>query len=59
MKRFVSVLLVCMMLMSVFGALALADDKVVLQFYLWNDEEPYIKDVVSQYNASQDSFQRL
>ncbi|MBR0398739.1 MAG: sugar ABC transporter substrate-binding protein [Eubacterium sp.] len=57
MKRFVSVLLVCMMLMSVFGALALADDKVVLQFYLWNDEEPYIKDVVSQYNASQDKVE--
>ena len=55
MKKFVAMLLAAMMLLSAIGCVALADEKTTLEFYIWSDEEPYIKDVVEAYNASQDA----
>lgn len=57
MKKFLCVLLAAMMMLGVMSAAAMAEGKTTLQFYIWSDEEPYIKDVVEQYNASQDAVE--
>lgn len=57
MKKFLCVLLAVMMMLGVMSAAALAEGKTSLQFYIWSDEEPYIRDVVDQYNASQDAVE--
>ncbi|MBE5808571.1 MAG: sugar ABC transporter substrate-binding protein [Clostridiales bacterium] len=56
MKRLLGLLLAALMVLSMMGV-AMAEEKVTLQFYIWSDEEPYIKDVVEQYNAEHDDIE--
>ena len=57
MKRILVVLLSMILALGCIGSMAMAEEKVTLQFYIWSDEEPYIKDVVEAYNASQDAVE--
>ncbi len=65
-KKSVVLLLVSVMLVQLFVGCGKSDEKeqskvegkeetvVELSFYIWDDEEPYISDVVNAYNAQQE-----
>ncbi len=57
MKKFLSVLLAVMMLMTIASVTSLADEKVQIRYVTWDSEDYYIKPLVEKFNASQDRIE--